>query len=1463
MNNNRLSDLTKEDLLKLAARLGLQINTSNTIKQMLTVFEALGYKTVSDVDAQTNNIPLGDIISTANTLIKESTTGETNSRLERNLSIRLPESTNPIHFSKLIPMDSVYANLIRKSLNSSIVQTTNSALDEDENASLDLVDSISSAGNEDYQLNMPASCATDSKGNYYIADPGSGKIKKFNGLGDFERAWSAEGIYGKHLWNNIAVITSGVLTVFDGLGKKLWEEKTIGGNWISPRLVDMDSDGESELVALNYKSLTDSEFKIYIFRKGSVLKEFKCPNTTLFEVVTPGKATPGGLVFFQEGGSIITYTFLGAKLWESDKTTYPTSSQYSIGDIDNDGIVEIISLTQNNKVVCYKGLQGIFMNTLFGTYFPTTYKVMLADLFNNGFQKIIISSIESLQVFNSNGALHSTIAFPATDEFMSLTGQNLPGQKSWYVSDIDNDGENEIIVIHLNSQRLSVFGLNEQFKPVLRWTFAVPVTATGVASIQSDIVIEDLNGDGFKELVFIAGNVPVSNGPPYPISFVLNHKGERIAANNTSYLFRSKLYVGDIDFDGKKDILWINSACTELQCYNFSTPKLYDKQKISISTVAGTTADFNCGPAKIGQPISVAVDFKDTVWVLDASLNKLLMYDPLGELLTGTSRAIGRVPYRLTETIVAPLVFVKASGKSIFLFNKEAKKLFEFPLPPIATGPSIMDLTMYPEIDASRIVALDKAENGDLYMVEWFRGWIHRIDKQYRYVGYYNKYGFSGLGYASGLSIKGNNLFVSYANAVIQYTLDGEFVRAFNPPGKGTISVKGRDLTCITYNKALNKFAVADRSLRQLLVTMSPAEVAKKRFSMTSIDLRAQQWVAEYSILLNEKQLATKRHALAKINYENAISTSKTSISDLDNYEGQLKKELDNKIRAEKKYKEFLNMLRHEQIDVSIEGAVLEKLVLRSEEIEQILFGITRNFSEIKDKSDVRTYTFVNGEYIDQFGIPIHEHVLDVGNRLDDEMEYFLIIPFFQSPTDSNPSHQLIIRNPIFSGKQIRPASFHFEEQYIMDVNWSGIGLGEFSHSVNLFPGEERELQLVTSKKKSWETVEKIVRSSKSASTYDTTQETKRNDSFETALQASIEKNTSSSVTDSTASTSTSSFSLAASVSGGFGPVKASVNANYAQNSSRNSANASTRSLSSVAKNARNMASKASGEVSNNNKVSFVSSSDMQEDLQKKVSAEDTETETTNIKIRNINEGKTVNYNFFQVTNIYSTLLRIEDAKVHISTGIEVIPGTGITINKTYEIEDVGSVLNDFRIYSLDDRKKILAAISLQIVKYYMLIKGDRIDDSPQIVCVRNEDTEALKALRTTCTELSFSDSQLDRIEKGEADSVFEEVISPEFIERLVTFGKSKNYVQPMEVGERDYYVVNSGKYYVDAQVGIKPATEDYLESRREIETQRQKALVEELKARTKAGVFFQELPKGVTSLAMEGEKLPNGSNHK
>lgn len=529
-----------------------------------------------------------------------------------------------------------------------------------------------------------------------------------------------------------------------------------------------------------------------------------------------------------------------------------------------------------------------------------------------------------------------------------------------------------------------------------------------------------------------------------------------------------------------------------------------------------------------------------------------------------------------------------------------------------------------------------------------------------------------------------------------------------------------------------------------------------------------------------------------------------------------------------------------QEIEITHAGnifAALEELV----EAQTQPIADTEAGKIIEKEYDIRRYNFVNNEYLDQYGETMHDHVIEISEQPDDSKEHILVVPMMDDPEQVEPSKYIIVRNPVFSGKQVSPFNVWFDERFTMGVKWDGIGLGEFSHSVNLFPGEDRDIQVVTTKKRSFESSSRINKIAKLASTSEASTETKRNDSFESKLQSSLEQDSGFETSSTSSSTSSKQFGANGSVNVGFGNLGASIGVNYQTNATSKSESTSKSSLSAVMKQVSDIASRSSSEVSQNNKVSFMTSTETETNLEEKVKTEDTETQTEHVVISNINEGKTINYNFYQITNVYGIDLHVADVKINISTGIEIIPGTGLTISKTYDIEDFDKVLKDFRVYSIKDREEIVKALAAEILMRYYLVEEDgeleEIGDNPRILRSRNNELSAyqLRILRNKCEKIRFEKNK--SIVTGGTDVESRQHFHGELLE----FSQSPFYVRAIQAGDTEYYTVNSGKYYVDSQVGQKPATESYLEKRRDIETEKQQALVEDIKARIESGVFYPE----------------------
>jgi hypothetical protein len=473
------------------------------------------------------------------------------------------------------------------------------------------------------------------------------------------------------------------------------------------------------------------------------------------------------------------------------------------------------------------------------------------------------------------------------------------------------------------------------------------------------------------------------------------------------------------------------------------------------------------------------------------------------------------------------------------------------------------------------------------------------------------------------------------------------------------------------------------------------------------------------------------------------------------------------------------------------------------------------------------------------------------------QRDVICVFPVFDSTGNISTEMVKSVKNPERSTKDPTLPTIKFVETYRIEVGWLGYGLGELSHSFNLFPGESKELVVEKSTKLSTKLSQTSASETETATHLTSSFEDNLQNEFSVGEKAAQDSSSttkkdasqsnSAEDTSSSESTSTSAANVQASVSGGMFGFSASVSAGASSGSSakssssskRNSALAASQSAEEkkgsnqskdvLSKDVSNAVRKVASDTSQNNKLSFTA-----------VSSREYEESTSNretIKLQNPNVGKTVNYNFFQVQNQFGVMVKLVDVQIVIDSGVEMVKGTGINDVRVHTLEEFG------KIFANSDGSPhaagLAAIVARQVFKHY----GDflpGVTSGNGSVTVRNGvsvDKEMLQVL-------NFS---------GEGGGDLEERMNR--IKAALSYMKGIPFIfREKKLSEETTVSVNCAAYHVEAQLGFRPATEAYLEDRRMIETEKQRALVEHVKAQTKAGVFFQELPGGVTTLTMDGK---------
>lgn len=509
----------------------------------------------------------------------------------------------------------------------------------------------------------------------------------------------------------------------------------------------------------------------------------------------------------------------------------------------------------------------------------------------------------------------------------------------------------------------------------------------------------------------------------------------------------------------------------------------------------------------------------------------------------------------------------------------------------------------------------------------------------------------------------------------------------------------------------------------------------------------------------------------------------------------------------------------------------------------------------------VETYFFTptpDGFY-NQNGLSLQEFM---NNRSASAIDADVICVFPVFDSMGRLSNEMIksVRNPQKPSLNNTPSlpTIQFVESYRMEVGWLGYGLGELSHSFNLFPGEAKELVVEKSTKLSTK-LSQTSTSEESVSTHVTSsfEDNLKNEfsvgekaaqDISTASKNDASKSGSTEDASSSESSSSSAASIQANVSGGIFGFNASVSGGSNSNSSsrnttsskRNSAfaasqsaeekRASNQSKDVLAKNVSNVVRKVASDTSQNNKLSFTAVSSRE--------YEESATNRETIKLQNPNVGKTVNYNFFQLQNQFGITVKLVDVQIVIDSGVEMVKGTDINDVRVHSLEEFGKI---FANSDGSDRAAALAAIvTRQVMKHYgNFLPG--VTSGSGTIGIREGftiDKNSIEVLNFSSEEKSTensTDTAKTRIDRIKTALSYLKSVPFQFYEKTLS--------------EETTVSVNCAAYHVEAQLGFLPATEAYLENRREIETDKQRALVEHVKAQTKAGVFFQELPEGVTSL--------------
>jgi Peptidase family C25/FG-GAP-like repeat/Propeptide_C25 len=341
-------------------------------------------------------------------------------------------------------------------------------------------------------------------------------------------------------------------------------------NWNTPSSVAFDHayPGYPVAIAVGSKYLhvfhPDGSYPVDADGSGTTFGDF----TTLGSSYTAGPAIAdldGGGVEFIGGAwdpAAITSPVLANRLFVFDtagqpKAGWPVQTSYSIwsspaiGDLNNDGQMEIAVGTNGNQFLVYRANGTEWMD---GDSNPSTtgvFKLMGASTYNSGTAAIVDldgNGIKDIVFGSADGNLYA----------WRPDGSNLPGfpintgsviNSSVAVGYLDGPTDTQLdIVCPVTDNTLRVYTATG----ALRAGFPVPFTITGTSRAPSP-ALADMNNDGYLDIVMAS-----TNGKMY----VYDRNGAILAPFNavpystlTSAASESSPVVADINGDGLDDVI--------------------------------------------------------------------------------------------------------------------------------------------------------------------------------------------------------------------------------------------------------------------------------------------------------------------------------------------------------------------------------------------------------------------------------------------------------------------------------------------------------------------------------------------------------------------------------------------------------------------------------------------------------------------------------------------------------------------------------------------------------------------------------------------------------------------------------------------------------------------------------------------------------------------------------------------
>src|ERR1700734_1746909 len=226
----------------------------------------------------------------------------------------------------------------------------------------------------------------------------------------------------------------------------------------------------------------------------------------------------------------------------------PGASQVAIGDMNNDGLQDLVSADFNVSLFVQTA-PGVFASPM--TLYPGGADwVAVGDLNNDGSADIALTDTVGVKVLLHTGAAASLTYAAPVAVFTQSVNPGITGANLIAIADVNGDGLNDLVITDpgpVGSPPTVNILLQNKSAP---GTFLAPVSYTlSATSFPQSIVVADVNGDGHPDIVIGGSTV---------VNVLLNNAsapGTFLAAASYATTNATQVAIADVNGDGLVDIV--------------------------------------------------------------------------------------------------------------------------------------------------------------------------------------------------------------------------------------------------------------------------------------------------------------------------------------------------------------------------------------------------------------------------------------------------------------------------------------------------------------------------------------------------------------------------------------------------------------------------------------------------------------------------------------------------------------------------------------------------------------------------------------------------------------------------------------------------------------------------------------------------------------------------------------------